>query len=227
MNAQYALSGVTRRTLQVLVAAVIFRLAAPSVLAQGQAPSPTWSQEDGLRIVKEIQKRVGSLTTLSVFDWITFGFHGKTVVVRGYASRPIVKSDIGNALKGLPGVESIDNQIEVLPTSNSDDRTRAAVYNSIYTQASLRKYNANQGTVGQASMGGSVARRAGGITNDPPRGFHAIHIIVKNGNVSLWGDVLNEGDAAIAAMQANTVFGVFSVDNNLAVEGSKTKPKEK
>jgi osmotically-inducible protein OsmY len=58
-------------------------------------------------------------------------------------------------------------------------------------------------------------------------GFHAIHIIVKNGNVTLWGDVLNEGDAAIAAMQANTVFGVFSVDNNLAVEGSPTKPKEK
>ena len=39
---------------------------------------------------------------------------------------------------------------------------------------------------------------AGGITNDPPRGFHAIHIIVKNGNVTLYGVVNNSSDEAIA-----------------------------
>ena len=67
----------------------------------------------------------------------------------------------------------------------------------------------------------SVARRAGGITNDPPFGWHAIHIIVKNGNVILTGVVDNEGDLYLAGMRANMVSGVFSVDNDLQVAGKQ------
>jgi hyperosmotically inducible periplasmic protein len=213
------LSRFTRRSLPVVVA-LAFSLAAPRVIAQN--PSPTWSQDDTLRIAKEVQKRLGSLTNYGVFDWITFGFHGKTVVLKGFASRPTLKSSAANVLKGISGVESVDNQIEVLPNSPNDDRIRAAVYNRIYTQMSLRKYNANQGSVAQAMGPGgrSVALMAGGITNDPPRGFHAIHIIVKNGNVALYGVVNNESDVAIAGMQANSAPGVFSVDNDLVVPGA-------
>jgi osmotically-inducible protein OsmY len=217
------LSPLTRRTLPVLAAALIFSLAAPAVIAQ--SPSSTWSQEDTLRIAKEVQKRLAGLTNYNVFDWITFGFHGKTVVLKGFASRPTLKSSAANILKGIEGVDSVDNQIEVLPTSPNDDRIRAAVYSRIYTQPSLRKYNANQGSVAQAMRPGgrSVAWMAGGITNDPPRGFHAIHIIVKNGNVILYGAVNNESDTAIAGMQANSAPGVFSVDNDLIVPGVTPK----
>jgi hyperosmotically inducible protein len=216
----------TRWTAPALAAALIFSFAAPAVTAQ--TPGPTWSQEDTLRIAKEVQKKLAGLPNYSVFDWITFGFHGKSLVLKGYASRPIVKSDAGNAVKGIAGIESVDNQIEVLPLSPNDDRIRAAVYNRLYTQPALRKYNANQGTVGQATgPGGSIARAAGGITNDPPRGFHAIHIIVKNGNVTLYGVVNNDGDKAIAGMQANSTPGTFSVDNDLIVQGAAAKPAAK
>lgn len=217
------LSTLTRRTLPLLAAALVFSLVAPTVTAQ--SPSPTWSQDDALRIAKEVQKRLGGLTNYGVFDWITFGIHGKTIVLKGYASRPTLKSSAANVVKGIPGVESVDNQIEVLPNSPNDDRIRAAVYNRIYTQPSLRKYNANQGSVAQAMGPGgrSVALMAGGITNDPPRGFHAIHIIVKNGNVILYGVVLNATDEAIAGIQANTAPGVFSVDNDLIVQGATSK----
>ena len=216
------LSSLTRRTWPIVVAALIFSLGVPALVAQN--PSPTWSQDDTLRIAKEVQKRLAGLPNLGVFDWITFGFHGKTVVLKGFASRPTLKSSAANVLKGIPGVESVDNQIEVLPTSPNDDRIRAAVYNRIYTQPSLRKYNANQGNVRQAvGPGPSVAMMAGGITNDPPRGFHAIHIIVKNGNVTLLGVVNNAGDEAIAGMQANSAPGVFSVDNDLIVQGAAPK----
>jgi hyperosmotically inducible protein len=209
--------------LPLLAAALVFSLAVPTVIAQ--SPSPTWSQDDGLRIVKEVQKRLGSLTNYGVFDWITFGFHGKTIVLKGFASRPTLKSSAANVLKGIPGIESVDNQIEVLPNSPNDDRIRAAVYNRIYTQPGLRKYNANQGSVAQAlgPGGRSVALMAGGITNDPPRGFHAIHIIVKNGNVTLYGVVNNATDEAIAGIQANSAPGVFSVDNDLIVQGAASK----
>jgi hyperosmotically inducible periplasmic protein len=213
-----------RRTLPALAVALIFSLAAPAVIAQDAAPAPTWSQEDTLRIAGEVQKKLRGVTNISVFDWITFGFHGKTLVLKGYASRPIVKSDAGNAVKGIAGIESVDNQIEVLPLSPNDDRIRAAVYNRIYTQPSLRKYNANQGTLGQA-LGPGGRSMAGGVTNNPPLGFHAIHIIVKNGNVTLYGVVNNEMDSSIAGMQANSTPGAFSVDNDLIVQGAASKPK--
>jgi hyperosmotically inducible protein len=214
----------THRTLPAIAAALILSLSAPSVIAQ--TPGPTWSQEDGMRIVQQVQKKLAGLTNYSVFDWLTFGFHGKTIVLKGYASRPILKSDAANALKGIPGIDSVDSQIEVLPLSPNDDRIRAAVYNRIYTQPSLRKYNANQGSLAQAMGPGGrrFAMMAGGITNDPPIGFHGIHIIVKNGNVTLYGVVNNSGDAAIAGMQANSAPGAFSVDNDLIVQGSAAKP---
>jgi len=217
------------RTLPSLVALLILSISAPTVIAQDPTPGPTWSQEDTLRIVKEVQKKLGNLTNYSVFDWITFGIHGKTIVLKGYASRPILKSDAANAVKGIAGIDSVDNEIEVLPTSPNDDRIRAAVYNRIYTQATLRKYNANQGSLARAlgPGGRSVALMAGGITNDPPIGFHAIHIVVKNGNVTLYGVVNNSTDSAIAGMQANSAPGAFSVDNDLIVQGSASKPASK
>ncbi|MBS1822605.1 MAG: BON domain-containing protein, partial [Acidobacteria bacterium] len=139
-----------------------------------------------------------------------------------YASRPTLKSDAANAVKTIPGVDKVDNEIEVLPLSNFDDRIRASVYNRIYTQASLRKYNANQGSLARAlgPGGRSFGMMAGGITQNPPIGYHAIHIIVNNGRVTLYGAVLNQSDASIAYIQANQAPGVFSVDNDLVVQGS-------
>jgi osmotically-inducible protein OsmY len=212
-----------------IAALLILAISAPIALAQTPAPvpGPTWSQEDTLRIVREVQKKLGGLSNLSVFDWITFGIQGKTVVLKGYASRPVLKDDAARSLKGIPGVDSVVNQIEVLPYSPNDDRIRAAVYNRIYTQPTLRKYNANQGSLAQASGPGgrSVARMAGGITNDPPIGYHAIHIIVNGGHVTLYGVVLNQSDAAIAGMQANSAPGAFSVDNDLVIQGAPAANK--
>jgi len=205
-----------------ILAAALLAFTASTPLALAQSASSTWSQDDTVRIVNDVQKQLSSLTNYSVFDWITFGLHGKTVVLRGYASRPTLKDDAGRAVKNIKGVESVDNQIEVLPNSPNDDRVRAAVYNRIYTAPTLRMYNANQGRLGR---GLSVARMAGGITADPPIGFHAIHIVVKNGNVSLFGVVNNSSDVAVAGMQANSAPGAFSVNNNLMVAGAPKKEK--
>jgi hyperosmotically inducible periplasmic protein len=220
----------TRRVFPALAASLVFTLSAPTLIAQevtpGATPGPTWSQEDTLRIVQQVQKKLAGLSNLGVFDWLTFGIHGKTLVLKGFASRPTLKSDAERAVKGIQGIDAVDNQIEVLPYSPMDDRIRAEVYNRIYTQPSLRKYNANQGNIGRAiGPGAGVALAAGGITNSPPIGFHAIHIIVKNGNVTLYGVVLNQMDSSIAGMQANSAPGAFSVDNDLIVQGSASKPK--
>jgi hyperosmotically inducible protein len=219
-----------RRTSFAIAAALLtltLAISAPVALAQAPAQAPTWSQEDTLRIVKDVQKKLGGLSNFSVFDWITFGIQGKTVILKGYASRPVLKEDATRSLKGIAGVDSVTNQIEVLPLSPNDDRVRAAVYNRIYTQPTLRKYNANQGSLARAlgPGGRSVALMAGGITNDPPMGYHAIHIIVKGGHVTLYGAVINQTDSAIAGMQANSSPGAFSVDNDLVVENAPAAGK--
>jgi osmotically-inducible protein OsmY len=210
------------------VAFLSLALAAGTSAAMAQdspqaAPDPTWSQEDFTRIVGEVQKKLGGLTNYSVFDWLTFGVHGKTLVLKGYASRPSLKSDAENSVKNIQGIDKVENEIVVLPLSNFDDRIRAQVYNRIYTQAALRKYNANQGSLARAMGPGgrSFGMMAGGITQNPPIGYHAIHIIVNNGHVTLFGVVLNTMDSNIAYIQANGASGVFSVDNDLVVQGSK------
>jgi len=212
-----------RRTVPCLTAALLSTIlsvptAAPAQNVQQAAPL---SQEDGTRIVNEVRKRLAGLNNFAVFDWITFGFKGRTLVLNGYASRPTLKDDAGRVVKDIPGIAGVDNEIKVLPLSPNDDRIRAAVYNRIYTQPALRKYNANQGSLAQAMGPGgrSFGMMAGGITNNPPIGYHAIHIIVNNGHVTLYGVVLNQSDATIAFMQANSAPGAFSVDNELVVEG--------
>ena len=67
---------------------------------------------------------------------------------------------------------------------------------------------------------------AGGITQDPPLGYHAIHIIVDNGHVILTGVVDSESDSDVAAIQANSTPGVFSVENDLYIAGGGSAKKK-
>lgn len=182
------------------------------------------SQQEVLRIAKEVRKQIVTLPEYGVFDSIHFGIKGTTVVLYGKASRPTLRSSAENAVKKIEGVTGVDNQIEVLPVSPNDDRIRAAVYASIYSYPVLQKYTSNRG--GPRGVR-SVARAAGGITNDPPIGYHAIHIIVENGNVTLTGVVDSDADLAVAGMRANGVSGVFSVDNELQVAGKENVEKQK
>ena len=189
-------------------------LLTPSVLPQEEAAPPEAKQQQVLKLAQEVRKQIVTQPQFGVFDSIHFAIEGNTVILRGYASRPTLKSGIENSVKRIEGVDKVTNEIEVLPASQNDDRLRARVYASIYGYAPLQRYTSNRG--GPRGVP-SVARAAGGITNDPPTGFHAIHIVVKNGNVILTGVVDSDSDLTLAGMRANTVPGVFSVDNDLQV----------
>jgi osmotically-inducible protein OsmY len=199
------------------IAAVTLYLTCSVCLGRAQDESTTTlnpNQQQIVRIAEEVRKQIVTLPQYGVFDHIHFAIKGTdTITLQGYASRPTLKSSAENVVKKIDGVTRVDNQIQVLPVSPNDDRIRAAVYASIYGYPALQKYTSNRG----GPRVRSVARAAGGITNDPPTGFHAIHIIVENGNVTLTGVVNNDSDLAIAAMRANIVPGVFSVDNDLQV----------
>jgi hyperosmotically inducible protein len=143
-------------------------------------------------IAREVRHELVMLPRVNVFDNLAYRVDGHTVVLLGQVTEPIVKDDAEKALKGIEGVERVDNQIEVLPLSPNDDRLRLALYRAIYGFPALNRY-------------------ALGV-------LKPIRIIVKNGHVTLEGVVATQGDKNIAGIQANGVHGVFSVMNNLQVE---------
>ncbi len=144
------------------------------------------------RLEREVRHELVTLPYYDVFDNLEYRVDGGHVTLSGQVVRPTLKSSAENVVKNIEGVEKVTNSIEVLPLSPNDDRLRVAVYRSIYGHTALQRYS---------------------IRSVPP-----IHIIVKNGNVTLEGVVANEGDRNIANIQANGVSGVFSVKNNLRVE---------
>jgi hyperosmotically inducible periplasmic protein len=155
-----------------------------------QAPRGTANYEKWL--TKEVRHELVMLPWYSLFDNLEYRVEGAKVTLIGQVVRPSLKDDAERAVKGIEGVESVDNQIEVLPASPMDDQIRRAEFHAIYGQPSLQRYA--QGAV-------------------PP-----IHIIVNNGHVTLEGAVAAEADKNIAGIQANSVPNVFSVVNNLRVE---------
>jgi osmotically-inducible protein OsmY len=191
----------------------------PPVLGQQPAATSDAQQQAMVKLAEAVRKQIVTNTQYGVFDFIHFAIKGNTIILRGWASRPTLKSSLESSVKRISGVGSVQNEIQVLPLSPNDDRIRADVYRAIYS-GSLQRYTSNRGP-GSRIGNNSVARRAGGITNDPPIGWHAIHIIVNNGNVMLAGVVDNEGDFALAGMRANMVPGVFSVDNDLQIAGKQ------
>jgi hyperosmotically inducible protein len=188
-------------------------------------------QEEMTRLANQIRKNILMLSTYGPFDFISFGItpadKGYQVILRGYASRPILKDSAENTVKRIEEVDAIDNQIEVLPTSRVDEDIRVKVYGKIYYNTVLSRYNPNYGTPIYGSARSFRNAMQMGISNDPPTGYHPISIIVNNGHVILEGVVNNEGDKSMAGMLANQVSGVFSVTNNLVSLQSEKEKKEK
>jgi hyperosmotically inducible periplasmic protein len=144
------------------------------------------------RIVKEVRHELVMLPYYNVFDNLAYKVDGDTVTLMGQVTRPTLKSDAENVVKRIEGVEHVKNEIEVLPTSPNDDGIRRAVFRAVYGNPTLERY---------------------ALQAVPP-----VHIIVKNGNVTLVGVVASEGDKNMAGLKANGVPGVFAVTNNLQVE---------
>jgi hyperosmotically inducible protein len=147
------------------------------------------------RITREVRHELVMLPYYGVFDNLGYRVDGGTVSLSGQVTRPTLKSDAENVVKGIEGVTRVDNQIEVLPLSSMDDGIRISTYRTIFGKAGLDRY---------------------AMQAVPP-----IHIVVANGKVTLEGVVATEGDKNQAGIYANTVSGVFSVTNNLRVEGDR------
>jgi hypothetical protein len=147
----------------------------------------------------------------------------------GYAYRPSLKQDAEHAVRRAPGVDQVINQIEELPVSINDDELRWKTYYAIYRDPFLSRYAPGGGLLWGSHRMYGPGFHGMGFSRFPgmePAGDYPIHIVVKNGHVTLLGVVDNESDKTVAGMKARQVPGVFDVENNLQiVNESKTSKR--
>ncbi len=147
------------------------------------------------QLARQIRHNLLMLPYYTVFDDLAFQLNDGVVTLMG-ACPPEnpwnIKSDAENAVKNIPGVKSVINQIKVLPLNLMDWQIRRAEARIIY---------------GDPTIGMRYGYQA-----LPP-----IHIIVDNGHVTLEGVVDNQLDDTLIRTRANSVPNVFSVTDNLTV----------
>jgi hyperosmotically inducible protein len=182
---------------------LLFSMAAlASPILQDNQAAGALPQKTLDRIVKEVRHELVMLPYYGVFDNLAYKVDADgTVTLLGQVARPTLKSDAENVVKRIEGVDKVVNNIEVLPLSPSDDRIRRATYRAIYSSSVLSPYQ---------------------MRAVPP-----IHIIVKNGQITLEGAVANQMDKQVAGIKANGVNGAFGVTNNLVVDEPEKKDDKK
>jgi hyperosmotically inducible protein len=148
-----------------------------------------------LSISEQVHHELVTLPWYGAFDNLNYEVNGSEVTLRGQviSEHSVTKGDAERFVKSIPGVTKVVNNIEVLPPLPFDNQIRRAEYRTVFSFGDLGRY-----TLGAVPQ---------------------VHIIVKGGHVTLEGVVMNQMDRNMAGIAANTVPGVFSVENNLQIGG--------
>jgi hyperosmotically inducible protein len=169
-----------------------------SVLAVGVAGAatkdagPVSDEQIAGKVVHEIRM----YPRYTIWDNVNLRVVDGNVELTGEVSQPFKKADLGRLAQSVAGVQSVTNELRVLPLSPFDDQIRLRVARALFRDSSLSRY---------------------AMQAVPP-----IHIIVENGNVTLEGVVNSELEKTIAGMRASSVLN-FGVTNNLRVENPSKK----
>lgn len=146
-----------------------------------------------MKIATEVRHELLMLPYYSLFDDLEYSVQGRTVTLSGSVTsdHAQTKQDAERAVKSIEGVESVINNIRVLPPAPFDSQIREQVY---------RKLN-----------------NAGGLSQYFWQAAPSIHIIVANSNVTLKGYVDSSGDKDLAGITVKEIPNVFNVKNELQV----------
>jgi hyperosmotically inducible protein len=163
------------------------------------APARAGDREN-LQLYREVQREVLQYPHFTIFDSVHIGVDKGRVTLTGKVTMPFKRTEIERRVAALPSVTNVDNRIEELPVSQSDNELRYLIARAIYGNQNFRAY----------------ASRV-----NPP-----IHIIVERGRVTLEGVVLSNVDRMLARSIASS-FLSFSVTNDLQTEAEARDALEK
>jgi hyperosmotically inducible periplasmic protein len=133
----------------------------------------------------------------NTFDYFALGVKDGVVTVEGQDRTGLGRDEALADIANMPGVKDVIDNISLEPVSLFDDGLRLRAMRVIYGDSVLSKY-----------------------AIDPAR---PIRIIVDNGHLTLYGSVDNKMDKDVAGIRANSLFGAFTVDNKLQVEGKSSQ----
>jgi hyperosmotically inducible periplasmic protein len=150
----------------------------------------TYKTDRSAQLFEKIRHELAMLNYISEFDFISFTLAGSDVILTGWTVRDTNRDDAYRAVKDIKGVESVVNNIDVLPLGSFDMQIRAGA------RAVLQRF---------------LSRYFWGSGSD-------IKIIVKNGQLILLGTVSRKSDSDLAFVQCNALPGVFKVFNLLRVQ---------
>jgi hyperosmotically inducible protein len=144
--------------------------------------------ENDNQVAEAASREIQRYELLGIYDYVQGVVRSGTVSLTGAVTDPVKSTQLAERIAKVPGVQALDNRIAVLPTSQSDDRIRLQIGNSIYSDSLYANYS----------------------TAAPP-----IHIIVENGHVTLFGVVVSAIERQKAEAIARGIPGVFSVDDKI------------
>jgi hyperosmotically inducible protein len=144
-------------------------------------------------ILRQARKSILLYPFYTIFDNIVLQCSPDgDLTVSGQVTDPFKKSDIANFLAHIAGVTQLTNNLQILPVSQYDNELRIAIARAIYDDPYFINYR-----------------------NQP---IPPIHIIVDNGNVTLYGVVNSPVDKAKAGADARLAATFFSFKNDLRIE---------
>jgi len=144
---------------------------------------------------EKIRHELAMMPYVSVFDFISFTLSESEVILTGWTVRQTNRDYAYNVVKDVPGVETVVNNIEILPLGSFDMQIRAGA------RAALQRY---------------LSRYFWGSGSD-------IKIVVKRGQIILLGTVATKSDSDLAFIQCNSVPSAFKVFNLLKVQNPTKK----
>ena len=149
-------------------------------------------------LYEKVRHELAMMPYLTVYDFISFTLSGREVILTGWTVRITNRSEAYNRIKDIEGIETVINNIDVLPLGSFDMQIRAGA------RAALQRH---------------LARYFWGSGSD-------IKIVVKNGTIILLGTVASKTDSDIANIQCNSVPNAFKVINMLRVNAPEPKKKD-
>jgi hyperosmotically inducible protein len=170
-------------TVSTLIAAVALTI--PGFAAVGDQANP--------KLTNEVQQTILKLPYYSVFDGINFEVDAAGVVtLNGQVRTYNVHNSAVSAVKRIPGVVRVNDNIEVLPLSPFDDNIRVRAYNAIFGDPVVSRYAI--------------------------RSVSPIRILVKNGEVTIAGVVNNELERRVIFARVSSLPGTLTVTNALRID---------
>ena len=147
--------------------------------------------ESDKKLGEEVVGQLRRYTRFTVFDDVNAYVQNGRVALVGWVTEPFKKTELENKLHDVLGIQDFRNEIQVLPTSSSDERLRQVLANKLYRDGSFSDF---------------------AMMPIPP-----VHIIVERSRVILTGIVGSQLLKQKAEVIIRGTPGVLSVENRLVI----------